>query len=94
VYACSATILSAEKQAFARYFAMVNIGHNPTFENRKLSIEAHLLDFAGQLEGEIVAIYFYKRLRDEQKFAGVDQLVEQLRSDEAATRAFFAANPV
>ena len=63
--------------------AVVNIGRRPTFyatAERSL-VEAHLLGFDGDLYGEEVAVRFIERLRDEQRFDGLDALVAQLQRD-------------
>jgi riboflavin kinase/FMN adenylyltransferase len=56
-------------------------------------VETHLLDFTADLYREPVRLYFLARLRDEQRFAGVPELVAQVRADIAAARAFFANTP-
>ncbi|HVL90860.1 MAG TPA: bifunctional riboflavin kinase/FAD synthetase [Actinomycetota bacterium] len=68
--------------------AVVNVGLNPTFEDRSDPVvEVHVLDFDGDLYGKTVAIEFTHRLRDELKFDGPDPLVEQIRADIAQARA-------
>lgn len=67
------------------YRAMMNIGFNPTFENKLLSVEAHILDFGEDLYGEQIRIHFYDKLRDEQKFDGIDALKAQLNKDKEVT---------
>ncbi len=69
-----------------RYRAMVNIGTNPTFGNNLLSVEAHLLDFSGDLYGKRLRLYFAQRYRDEQKFPSPDALIEQLGRDLSRAR--------
>lgn len=70
-----------------RYQAMVNIGRNPTFvDSEVLHVEAHLPEFIGgaaegDLYGEMVALEFVDRLRDERKFSSVAELVAQIRQD-------------
>ncbi len=64
-----------------KYPAVVNIGYNPTFGDKDLSIEAHLLDFSGDLYRKRLRIYLLKRLRDEIKFDSVDRLAEQIKKD-------------
>lgn len=64
-----------------RYRAMVNIGTKPTFGGAQLSIEAHLLEFSGDLYGRRLRLFFTERLRDEQKFPSVEALVAQLAKD-------------
>jgi riboflavin kinase/FMN adenylyltransferase len=69
---------------------VANIGFNPTFANRDRSVETHLLDFEGDLYGQRLHIAFAARLRGEQKFAGVEALLAQIRGDIAAARRLFA----
>ncbi len=68
------------------YPAMMNIGDNPTFENRAASIEAHLFDFDRDIYGTEVDVYLVQRLRDELKFDGIEPLIAQLRGDEKLSR--------
>ena len=67
--------------------AMLNIGYRPTVGGTSLAIEAHLFDFSGDLYGKQVQVDFVERLRDEQKFSGLEELKAQLAKDkEAALR--------
>lgn len=59
----------------------VNIGINPTFKNNPFTIEAHLLDFKGNLYGEEITLAFIERLRDEEVFASPIALSDQIRKD-------------
>ncbi len=84
VYACRANI-SGNPQP---YQAMVNIGHRPTVDTSiqpPLTIEAHLIDFTGDLYGKEITLDFICRLRPEQKFDSLPSLIAQLRSDREAT---------
>lgn len=63
------------------YPAMTNIGFNPTFGLERLSIETHLLQFDGDLVDQTLEVTFLARLRDEQKFSGVEALRAQLEQD-------------
>ena len=73
------------------YRALVNIGLRPTLENPKpqLTVEAHLLDFSGQLYDRHLEIAFVEKLRDERKFASRDALRNQILSDIDSARALF-----
>lgn len=75
------------------YQAMVNIGVRPTFDGGARTVEAHLLNFEGDLYGTMLTLYLIDRLRDEQRFAGVAELVDQLGRDRSATRALLADHP-
>lgn len=63
--------------------AVVNIGLRPTVQNPapQLRVEAHLLDFDGDLYGKEMEITFLDKLRDEQKFPSLDALKEQIARD-------------
>ena len=64
-----------------RYKAMLNIGDRPTVEGDKKTIEAHLIDFQGDLYGLEIAIYFEAFLREEKKFDSLETLKNQLMLD-------------
>jgi riboflavin kinase/FMN adenylyltransferase len=69
-----------------RHAAVVNVGVRPTFGETTLALEAHLLDFAGDLYGRRVRLDFVARLRDEMRFASVEDLKAQVARDIAAAR--------
>jgi riboflavin kinase/FMN adenylyltransferase len=69
--------------------AVVNVGNRPTFGGRPVSVEAHLLDFDGDLYGAQVRLAFHARLRGEQRFAGPEALVARIREDVAQARDLF-----
>ena len=76
VYACYLKVFNK------KYKAMVNIGHNPTFNFVKnISIEAHIIDFNHDIYGCNVSLEFVKFLRDEKKFNNIDNLILQLEQD-------------
>lgn len=75
----------------ARYAGMTNIGQRPTLDNgTQISIEAHLLDFQGDLYSETLTLEFVNRLRDEKRFDGLDALKAQLAQDAEQTRQVLA----
>lgn len=74
------------------YEGMMNIGSRPTIsEEKRVSIEVHLLDFQGDLYGEQVTVQLLSRFRDEQKFNSVGELTDQLKKDEEAIRSYFSS---
>ena len=73
--------------------AVANVGLRPTFDGSTRSIEVHLLDFADDLYGRLLAVDFVARLRGERRFGSVDALVEQIRQDITSARLLLAAGP-
>ena len=69
-----------------RYGACTNVGVAPTFERRKSRVEAYLLDYEGDLYGEVIDVTFEERLRPEKQFSGVYELKEQIARDVAEAR--------
>ena len=64
------------------YFGMLNIGINPTTDNDKnLKIEVNIFDFEKDIYNKSIKLNFIKRLRDEQKFNNLNELIEQLNKD-------------
>jgi riboflavin kinase / FMN adenylyltransferase len=63
------------------YAAATNVGLAPTFEGREGRVEAHLLDFEGDLYGLVVDADFVRRIRSERRFSGVDELRAQIARD-------------
>lgn len=72
--------------------AAINFGMKPTFSAAKPTLEAHLLDFSGDLYGHHVRIHFRKKIRAEQRFVSVDALVSQIGSDVANVSASVKAS--
>lgn len=73
----------------AKYMCMINIGHNPTFNySQELSMEAHLIDFKGNLYDRRIRIQFKKYIREEKKFQFVGNLIMQLEQDRFAIRKY------
>ena len=68
------------------HLAAVNVGPQPTFDQAEPHVEAHLLDYAGDLRGHRLGLHFLARLREQQKFAGTAQLAEQIQCDIEAAR--------
>lgn len=77
------------------HLAMAYYGTAPTIDPNDLDyrIEATLLDFCGDIYGDEVEIAFRRQLRGDRRFDSLEQLREQLRRDEAATRRFFVDHP-
>jgi len=63
------------------HLAATNVGVRPTVDGRRLTVEAHLLDFDGDLYGQELRLEFIGRIRPEMKFAGLDALKAQIQAD-------------
>ena len=69
---------------------VANVGDNPTFGGDPLRIEAHLLDFSGDLYDQRIVVHFIERLREERKFPTAEALVRQIREDAQKARTILA----
>lgn len=82
VYACRVELVDGH----GAYEAVVNVGVRPTFGETELAIEAHVLDFSGDLYGRRLAVSFLRRIRDERRFPSIDALRAQIGEDVEAAR--------
>jgi riboflavin kinase/FMN adenylyltransferase len=86
VYAVKVSINNKE------YGGMLNIGTRPTFNNNadNRSIEVNIFDFEGDIYGSEITIMFAGKIRNEQKFAGVENLINQLHKDKKTALNFLS----
>ncbi|MFI7495320.1 riboflavin kinase [Kocuria sp. M4R2S49] len=72
------------------HVAAVSVGHRPTYygKNGPRLLEAHLLDFSGDLYGRRVLVRLHVRLRPQRRYPGSKELTEQLHTDVIDTRAW------
>lgn len=76
------------------YDGMTNIGHNETFgDGAAKTLEINLFNFRSMVYGEEVVVEWYRRLRDTHKFAGVDELVAQMKVDRQQTVDYLRKHP-
>lgn len=75
-----------------RHQGVLNIGCNPTFGNKEISAEVHLLDFKGDIYGKTVTILFIDRLRDEIRFKGPEELARQIKKDIERARKILSSD--
>jgi FAD synthase len=68
---------------------LINQGYQPTLPSGERRVEAHILDYDGDLYGETVALTYIALLRGERKFGSGEELSKQLTLDLAAARAWF-----
>ena len=72
-----------------RFFALANVGDNPTFAGEERRLEVNLQDFSRDIYGKFIEVEFLGKLRDEQKFSDVDALVRQLNRDKKNATTFW-----
>lgn len=74
--------------------AVTNVGTRPTVNNGvDVTVEAWILDFDGDLYGEILRVEFFQHIRDEVRFDSLDALKAQITADADTTRRYFAEHP-
>ena len=69
----------------------ISVGTNPTFQGRERRVEAHILDFDGDLYGDQLGVEFTHRLRGMERYDTLDELVDQMTLDCDAARRLVAA---
>jgi riboflavin kinase/FMN adenylyltransferase len=79
-------VYGGRARALGRWYdAAVNVGVNPTFggdpDSSPWRVEAYLLDFSGDLYDQTLRVELHERLRDEERFDSVDDLVAQMAED-------------
>lgn len=74
-----------------RYQAAVSVGTNPTFSGRTRTVEAFVLDTSADLYGQHVAVDFVARIRGQEKFNSIDDLVVAMGHDTEKARAILAS---
>ncbi len=71
---------------------VANIGTCPTFDNQELTLEVHLINFSGDLYGEVLQVEFVARLREERRFPSIGDLAAQIRDDIAEGQRVLGVN--
>ncbi len=75
--------------------SITNVGVRPTFAgDKEPSIESYIFDFDGDLYGDVLRVRFLHRIRDEQKFAGIDELKAQIKKDTRTAQNYFSRKGV
>ena len=83
VYATTATIDGVV------YPSVTNVGVRPTFGESRRVVEAHVLEFDGDLYGRMIRLGFVQRLRDERRFESAEALQAQIRADAERAAGLF-----
>lgn len=75
--------------------SITNVGVRPTFGgDAEPSVETFVMDWAGDLYGDVVRVRFLHRLRDERKFNSIEELTAQIQADVRRAQGYFARQPV
>jgi riboflavin kinase/FMN adenylyltransferase len=75
--------------------SVTNIGTRPTFESEsESSVETFVMDWSGNLYGDVVRVRFLHRLREEKKFNSIDELKSQIEHDVARAHSYFERTAV
>lgn len=89
VYAACVTVLG-DAEPGVRHPAVCNLGVRPTVDGHTRTLEAHMLDWSGDLYGRTLRLEFIARLRPEQKFPSLDALKAQIALDAELARDLLA----
>ena len=75
------------------YQGVANVGIRPTLDEATLKpiLEVHLFDFSQTVYGKTVKVVFRKKIREEKKFKGLDELKTAIAQDVIVARAYFEA---
>ncbi|MDT8378979.1 MAG: bifunctional riboflavin kinase/FAD synthetase [Desulfotignum sp.] len=74
------------------FMGVANIGYSPTFDDHIFTIEVHILDFDYEIYGTRIRVNLVARLRDEKKFANLEELSDQIRKDIETAKEILSKN--
>lgn len=72
------------------YYGMLSVGTNPTVGGTEKTIEVYIFDFNDTIYNEEITVRFLTKIRNEEKFASIDLLIEALKNDEVFSRNFLS----
>jgi riboflavin kinase/FMN adenylyltransferase len=81
-----------EGNSHAARAGVASLGFRPTVGGTEPLLEAHVFDYDGSLYGRELEVEFVAKIRDEDKFANLDALVQQMHKDAAGARAILQTN--
>jgi riboflavin kinase/FMN adenylyltransferase len=93
IYAGRVLLLDAARPGLLG-LAAISVGTNPTFDGRERRVEAHILDFDGNLYGRRIGVEFTRRLRGMLRFDGIRALIEQMHRDVEQVRGAGASQGI
>ena len=74
-----------------KYQGVANIGYNPTFGNKDMSVEAHILDFDRDIYDQNIKLHYVQKIRSEKKFSGLEELIARIKEDVSLARIILAS---
>lgn len=83
--------ISSVKVSGKLYEALTFIGAPRTFNVNKSRVEAYIFDFNKDIYGKWLSIFLIRKIRNNIKFQNIDELINQMKSDETIARNFFAS---
>jgi riboflavin kinase/FMN adenylyltransferase len=75
------------------YLSLTNVGKRPTFEDKGLVIESHLMGFGQKVYGRKIKLFFLKKIREEKSFPSPQSLSNQIKKDLEVAKAYFQSRP-
>ena len=72
------------------YGGIANMGVRPTVDGQTPVLEVHILDFSKSIYGKKINVEFLKKVRDEKKFKGLDELKGQIFKDISTAKQYFS----
>ena len=72
------------------YEGIANMGIRPTVGGQNPVLEVHIFDFSGNLYGQKINVEFLKKIRDEKKFEGLEELKDQIFKDIAFAKEYLS----
>lgn len=81
--------ISQTKVADKIHPSITFIGEAKTFNEKKIQAETYILDFKKELYDQWISVKLLKKIRGNKKFKSADELVEQMKKDEAVARKYF-----
>jgi riboflavin kinase/FMN adenylyltransferase len=82
--------LTTDNRQLTTYKGMMSIGFNPTVEGKGRSMEVHIFDFDANIYDKHLTVFFYKKIRNEEKFDSIAALKKQLDNDKEVTLKLLA----
>lgn len=75
-----------------KHQGMLYVGTRPTLNLSQKSIEIHIFNFNRNIYGIQIQFFVFKKIRGDQRFNSIEELIAQIEKDQAAIKAFFATN--